>query len=123
MSSSLTTGDEKQASLYDLSFLETLSGNDAGFLPMMTKLFIDTTPGIVQKMEEALNNEDWTTVGLLAHKLKPTIDTMSISSLTQTVRLIELHGKTETAVELLPEKVMFIATTLKKCVASLRAEF
>ena len=109
--------------LYDLSLLKSMSGNDDSFLPMMAKLFVDTAPGILEKMEEALNVADWKLVGTLAHKLKPTIDMMKITSLVQVVRLVELNGKSETELETIPEKVNFILEILRACVENIKLEF
>ncbi|CAN5517907.1 hypothetical protein BH10BAC3_BH10BAC3_18310 [soil metagenome] len=115
-----TENEKPPAPLYDLTFLKSMSGNDPAFLPMMAKLFVDTAPGILEKMEEAVATKDWKAVGALAHKLKPTIDTMHITSLTQIVRLAEQNGKNETELDSLPAKASLIIATLRTCIEDLK---
>ena len=108
---------------YDLSSLQAMSGDDPTFLPIMAKLFLDTVPAVMEKINEALEKGDWKTVGAQAHKLKPTIDALQITSIGQTIRWIELHGKQEKDVELIPAKVKQVRSVLEICMKFLREEF
>jgi CheY-like chemotaxis protein len=108
---------------YNLNSLDSLSGGDPSFLPMMAKLFVDTVPPVLAKMQEAFKSKDWKTVGAMAHKLKPTIDAMNITSLLEIVRQTELQGKQETELDSLEEKIEKIQSTLELCMQRLKQEF
>lgn len=121
---SMQTHDENHPiKLYDLSTLEKFSGNDPSFIPIMVKLFIDTIPPILKSMKDASQESDWKSVGMLAHKLKPTIDNMNIQSLTAIVREAEQDGKQEVNLNSLPDKVNVITSTLEHCIDELKKEF
>ncbi|MES2647394.1 MAG: PAS domain S-box protein [Bacteroidota bacterium] len=109
--------------LYDLSFLQGMSGNDPNFVPMMAKLFVETVPGIIQKLSDAKQINDWKMAGTLAHKLKPTIDTMHISSLSNVIRIVELYGRTETETADLPTNISLVISTMNQCIAKIKTEF
>ena len=108
---------------YNLNTLESMSGGDPSFLPMMAKLFVDTIPPILEKMEQSFQAKDWKSVGAFAHKLKPTIDAMNINGLLETVRQIELQGKQEMEVETIEGKIGLMRNTLDLCITRLKEEF
>jgi PAS domain S-box-containing protein len=112
-----------EAALYDLSFLQSMSGNDPNFLPMMVKLFVETVPGVLLKIQEAEGMKDWKMVGNLAHKLKPTIDTMHISSLKEIVRTVELYGRNESGAPVSLANTSMLVSTLNECIDKIKTEF
>lgn len=114
---------KKEIKLYNLAMLEAMSGNDANFVPMLVKLFIETTAGIINQMEAAINNKNWELIGSLAHKLKPTIDNMGITSLKEMVREVEVQGKSGIENEALVSKSRAIIETINACRLQLINEF
>jgi HPt (histidine-containing phosphotransfer) domain-containing protein len=111
------------AKLYDLSSLETLSGNDHEFVRMMAKLFADTVPETIFAIEKAVETARWKEVGACAHKLKSAIDTMQITSLALIIRKIEKDGKNECDTCDIPQLVVQVTTILRKCIHQITTEF
>jgi PAS domain S-box-containing protein len=109
--------------LYNLSQLENMSGGDTTFIPMMVKLFIETTKDISTHIQHALENNDIKQVGTLAHKLKPTIDAMAIVSLKQIIREVELQGKSGVKSDEFEDKVHQVLSTLDRCREQLKTSF
>ncbi len=78
---------------FDLSMLRSMSGNDEIFVMEMVQVFVRQYEETEVEMKNACFNGNWTEVGRLAHRLKASIDTMSIGSLKQLIRDIEQGGK------------------------------
>lgn len=79
--------------LYNLDQLKELSGGMEDFVKSLIDTFMEHTPNHVEEMNEALKNGDHTTVGQIAHKIKPSIDLLGIDSMKDLVREIERKGK------------------------------
>lgn len=79
--------------VYDLAQLEELAGGSQEFIMSMVDTFLEHTPGQVEQIDQAHKSGDLTTVGGIAHKIKPNIDLFGISVLTGTIREIEQMGK------------------------------
>lgn len=75
--------------LFDLEGLRKLSrGNDA-FVAKMVGIFVKAAPASVYEMKSALEGNDLARVRAVAHRLKPSIDSLCISSMTGRIRAIE----------------------------------
>jgi HPt (histidine-containing phosphotransfer) domain-containing protein len=109
--------------LYDLAMVEMIGGGDPAFTKKMVQLFVDTMPKNFDDINNALQTQDWVSVGKLAHKLKATIDSMSIVSLQQDIRTLEANGKNAKDVEVIPTLADKIVTVLKQCVESMKKDF
>ena len=77
----------------DLSYLESISDNDTKFVKDMISTFIESTPDIIDQMKLAIINNNFESLGLLAHKIKPSLTFMGIHSMKETAREIELLSK------------------------------
>ncbi len=114
---------ETTPALYDLTMVRSIAGGDEGFVKRMLQLFLDTVPPSLQEMQVETVKEDWEQVGKLAHKMKSTIDSMSIASLKEIIRQIENDGKKSIDVDKLPEKVNEVERVMKQCVEQVKKEF
>lgn len=107
--------------IYDLSQLEELAGGSMDFVMSMVDTFLEHTPGQVAEMETAYNNGDLSTVGGIAHKIKPNIDLFGITEVTDTVRSIEAKGKAGEDNATLKEEIQYLKSTLETVFEQLRA--
>jgi len=103
MSKPLTTynaagGNNK---LYNLEHLFSLVNNDKGFVKGLIEIFINTIPPLAKEMKDASIKEDWPEVAKIAHKLKPTIETMRIEAIQQQIKVVEDNAKTQTNITLI----------------------
>ena len=89
----------------------------------MVKLFLDTIPLDLKKLEDAASNEDWEKVGFIAHKMKSTIDSMGIVAIGTTIRKLEMKGESKETKESIVEMVTEVSTVLKKVITQMRSDF
>ncbi|MFT4875865.1 MAG: HPt (histidine-containing phosphotransfer) domain-containing protein [Bacteroidia bacterium] len=106
--------------LYDLEQLNSIAAGNPDFVIKMVNMFLDMTPGLVDRIEAGLQTQDWAEVRSAAHKMKPSVDMMGISSLRDVVRRIEGNAKSETNLEQIPELYFTLTETLDKVYEQLR---
>jgi HPt (histidine-containing phosphotransfer) domain-containing protein len=106
--------------LYSLSKLENACRKDPVFIRKMTDLFIQQLPTAVKDIRGSFEKKDYNTMKAVAHRIKPTLDNMCITSLFQVIRDIETFPdesyllKLENNIMLLEEIMNKIITDLKK---------
>lgn len=83
----------------DLSYLNEIAGGDAEFMIDMIDIFMEQTPIYTAQLQTALEQQDWKTVGDVAHKIKPTLAFMGASQAKEQMALIESRARTETDIE------------------------
>ncbi|MCX6216826.1 PAS domain S-box protein [Spirosoma sp.] len=80
---------EADGSLYNLSRLEMISRGSQEFIQKMIQLFCTEAPDVATQIKAAYEADDFAKVKYLAHRIKPTIDTMDITSQIDAIRKIE----------------------------------
>lgn len=100
--------NQKNVALVNLDFIKKNTGNNPGFLKEMVQLFIANLPKDMNKLVEAKNNNDWQTVGAVAHKMKPNIDIIGVECLHETIRNIEKNARSESNLDEVAEEVSFM---------------
>jgi HPt (histidine-containing phosphotransfer) domain-containing protein len=88
----------------------------------MLQLFIDMIPGLVKEMSDAYEKRDFPELGRVAHKIKPNLDNMQIASLTQTIRDIEMMGKTGTDSPELSAMISQVQTVVEKVIGQIKVD-
>ena len=86
---------KENSDLFDFSGLGNLK-DDALFIRKMQQIFIDTVPGQLDDLEEAVENKELETAAHIAHKLKSTFGNIRIKTATEAMRKIELCARTQT---------------------------
>lgn len=109
--------------LYNLAMVYSIAGGDESFVKRMLQLFLDTMPVSLQELQRETDQQNWTQVGKLAHKMKSTIDSMGITSLKDTIRQIEQSGKKGEHTEQLPAQVGLVASIMNACIAQVKKDF
>lgn len=80
--------------MYDLSELREMSGDDESFIQEMLDVFLKNNQDYLQLLNKAFESKDWKGVKFNAHKIKPSILLFRIDSLKQTILdLNEFSGK------------------------------
>src|SRR5258705_11703561 len=115
----MKTNHEIKQPLYDLSKLEKIGNGDKGFIIEMVKLFKDQLPADVKQIEAAYSRNDFTAVKAIAHKIKPAIDSMGITSLHQEIRRIESVAVSEPHFAELGELIKELETVTGRAVEEL----
>ncbi len=79
--------------LYNISELEGMAQGNAEFVSKMINVFLETTTESLDELLDAFEKKDFQVVSSIAHKIKPSIDLMGITSLHDVVREIETKAK------------------------------
>jgi HPt (histidine-containing phosphotransfer) domain-containing protein len=108
--------------LYDLSMIKEIAHGNDDFVKKMMQLFIDTMPPAIMDLKTFMNNGQWNDMGAVAHKIKPSIDTMGIELLREDIRAVEKYGKEMTNLEELPQIIQKIDTVINQIIENLKAE-
>jgi len=82
-------GRQTNLPLYNLEKLRDLSKGNDSFVQKMLGIFVSIAEDGINKLEDALKNNDLEAMRKLAHKLKPSIDQLEIKSLYDKVRMPE----------------------------------
>ncbi|TAE89830.1 MAG: response regulator, partial [Bacteroidetes bacterium] len=83
------TVKENNASYYSLHKLNAIAKGDEAFITKMLLLFLETTPELLQLLQQAFTNKQWEELNAAAHKLKPTVQTMDIKAIEADVKQVE----------------------------------
>jgi PAS domain S-box-containing protein len=103
-----------------LEYLKSVSNNDTGFVKEMLNTFITSTPGSLSEMKVALDKKDYQSVGRIAHKIKPSISFVGISSMKSLVKEVEFLGKENGDPEILKKKSHELISTLEIAIKELQ---
>lgn len=79
--------------VYDLSQLEELAGGSQEFIFSMVETFLEHTPGQLEELKSSFAGGDLSSMGGLAHKIKPNIDLFGVSAIREEIRMVESLGK------------------------------
>ncbi|WP_316739383.1 PAS domain S-box protein [Pedobacter aquatilis] len=115
--------EDTEQVLYDLSTLRQISKGREAFVKKMVDMFCEQTPLSVKEMIDAYHENDFQQMGAIAHKLKPSIDNLNISSLQKVIRDIETIGKEGLDGSSLPGALRNTEVTINKVTALLKEEF
>ena len=116
----LASTEEK---IYDLSMVNVIGKNNPAFVKTMVKLFLDTIPLDLRKLQDAAAADDWEKVGFTAHKMKSTIDSMGISTISNTIRKLELKGEIKETKESILSMINEVSTMLGKVIQQMCNDF
>ena len=109
--------------LYDLSSLVEISRGNQSFVKKMVDMFCEQTPKLVDEMLSAFKTNDLEHMGSIAHKMKPSIDNLNISSLKQVIRDIEAAGHEKIEQNTLSAYLKATDSVIKKVVTMMKEEF
>ncbi|MEM6806358.1 MAG: ATP-binding protein, partial [Bacteroidota bacterium] len=79
--------------LYSLDKLQKMFSNNQDFVRKMVNTFMETTPEILEDLEEAAGNKDWKRVSDICHRLKSSLNTLAVDSLKGDLLILEKHYK------------------------------
>lgn len=114
--------DNEAAKLYDLSAIQKISRGNDEFVEKMISIFIDIVEENTVLLEESLEKDNIEAVNKIAHKLKPSIDQMGITSLEDPVRTIEKYDIQTGTKDELKELITYLNRILSLVVSELKAK-
>jgi PAS domain S-box-containing protein len=116
---------ETDLKLYDLTMVNLIGKGNEGFVHKMIALFLEQVPADILKMNEFVQKQEWEQVSKLAHRMKPSIESMGIGSLKEAIREIESRERNNEPLSHteLSSIVKFVTETMEKVFVQLRNEF
>lgn len=114
---------DPDAPLYDIKKLMIKCGDNTDFLVQMLSLFISDVPQSMQKIREAYQDDDLSTVKYMAHRIRPALLNMSIESVKDESYKLEslaAEGIRTAEMEQIIEKM---STVINAVTARLKAEY
>ena len=104
----------------DLTYLNEISGGDKEFIAEMIETFLEETPKDIAELEKLLADENWTAIGLVAHKLKSSIKMFGFEDVKNMAVYIEQSGKKGENLDVLAQKSHEFLTALHGALDELR---
>jgi PAS domain S-box-containing protein len=108
--------------LYNLDTLMSLNKNDTVYLKKMVTLFMNQTGQAVEQLKVALLKSDFDTLHKVAHRIKPSLNTLGITTLQQTVKDVERDARELKNLDVLGQKVETLTSTLALVLEQLQQE-
>jgi PAS domain S-box-containing protein len=108
---------------YDITDIKTISRGNQDFINKMLKMFVDQTPGHIEEMKLRYEAKDYVKLGEVAHKIKPTIDSMGINSIKNTIREVEKIGKNGSDSHLLPDLLRQVEYALTMAIKAIKKDY
>lgn len=108
--------------LYDFDQLNEIADGNMEFIKSLAQLFIVTMPADSSELLDAARAQDWSRVSKTAHKMKSTIDSMNIKSISQEIRILELDAKNKTNTPALLPIAENVDGVIKRVVGQLQTD-
>jgi HPt (histidine-containing phosphotransfer) domain-containing protein len=77
---------------YSLDYLESISGGDNDFVNDMILTFVNSVPVELNRIENAINAQDWYKAGEIAHKFGSNLMYLELNELKEIILKIESFG-------------------------------
>lgn len=107
--------------IFDLSNLKKMVG-DQEVVNRLMKIFLESTPVMLEGLNEGLRNNNYENVAFYAHKMKSSIDILKIKDLDVIVRKIEENVKTNSNMHDIPAMVEKVNLGLEKVFSVIKGE-
>ncbi len=115
--------EEPERVYYDISEIKTISRGNESFISKMLKMFVEQIPVYISDMKEKCDAQQYVTVGEIAHRIKPTIDNMGITSSKTIIREIEKMGKANEDNGTMMMLIKRVETDVAKAVEAIKRDF
>lgn len=108
--------------LYDLSILSEMVYGDTEFMQELINTFIEHAPIDSQELVQYASEGNWDETSKKAHKLKSSIRTLGVTSLSDIILRIEMDAKTGKNADAILSNIQKFASTLEKVIKNLKNE-
>jgi len=112
--------EETALPLFDLSQLQAIARGNPDFIEKMKNLFIEQTPLAVRDIQNAFMDKDYQKISKIAHRIKPSVDAMGITSLKDDILEIEASAVDYGDSESLKKLINHLEEVIEKVIGELR---
>ncbi|MBF2707566.1 PAS domain S-box protein [Flavobacterium soyangense] len=116
----LPQGSSTSDQLYNLTSLLNLSRGNNEFVGKMIGVFVEQTTEVIEKISAAIPVDDFMEVNRLIHKIKPSVESLGITSIIKDIKLLEKIAKETKDKEQITTLFSVIKEVLEKAVIQLR---
>lgn len=110
------------SSLYSLAELEAISDGDKVFIAKMKQIFEEEMLISLDKLNKAVEAQDYETIRLTSHTMKPSIANLSINSIREEIRLLESLATTKAAMSVITPLVNKVDSVLREVIADMNID-
>lgn len=104
---------ENEKPLYSLVKIKEIDDAE-DFIQQVITIFLETVPENANALVKACDEKNWEQVYFFAHKIKSNVNLLSIDTIIDEIKFVELSAKNGDNVEAIPGKISFINEILKK---------
>jgi len=109
--------------LYNLEYLNSISGGDQAFIMDMILTFISSTPDELGKINDFVTSSNWSQTGEAAHRFSSSLLFLGLDSLKQVSAEIEMLSLQGDDVEKIPELLVKLENGCNQVIAELESDF
>ncbi len=109
--------------LYSLELIQSITRGDTGLICKLVKVFMEQTPETVSRMKLAYRNNDFETLKLLVHKVRPTFGYFAITEIERELKLIGLLAGVGVRSSELKDAIYKLEEIALKVVIQMSADF
>jgi response regulator RpfG family c-di-GMP phosphodiesterase len=106
----------------DFSYLEKVSGNNKSFIIEIAEAFLKSIPTSIQELGKYSDNENWTELARVAHKIKPSITLLGVHNLKDKIVKLEEEAKRHKNPWLINKLAKEIGSELKETLESIKIQ-
>lgn len=118
--SNIDSKEELNEQLYNINKLKEIFKNDNAQLQKMIAIFIEQSETSLKQINTSYLNSDLNDVYQIAHRIKPSIDSMGIISLKETIRFIEKEAKEKNNTPELATQIQYLTKILNQVILQLK---
>jgi CheY-like chemotaxis protein/HPt (histidine-containing phosphotransfer) domain-containing protein/anti-sigma regulatory factor (Ser/Thr protein kinase) len=106
--------------LYDLTSINNLSRGNYEFVGKMISIFVEQTTEVIEKISAAIPENNFMEVSDLIHKIKPSVESLGITSIHKEMKLLEKISKESMDKEQIVVLFSKIKEVLEKAIIQLK---
>ncbi len=109
--------------LFDLKKLIQIAGDNTDFIYQMLKLFVNDVPESMKKISEAYENKDFKTIKYLAHRIRPSLQNMSINAIKDYTLQLETLAADKQAGQEMEDLIHKMSSVINKVTAKIKSDY
>lgn len=109
--------------LYDMSFLNKISGGDQEFIREMIDTFKEVAPAYLEKIKSSLKNNDINVLSKETHKFIPGVSFLGAKKLEKDLMKIEEFTKKSKNLDLVPGLIDAVDSKIKRLIVDFDRDF
>jgi HPt (histidine-containing phosphotransfer) domain-containing protein len=106
----------------NLSYLYEISDDDREFVKDMIETIVKNTPECLEEIKHAQSENNWTEIGRLVHKLKPSLLLLNIEEMSTHIKSLEDNAKKEINLDYIDTQIAEMGGYCQIIVSELGAE-